>query len=191
MNHRKIAFVFLLLGSLCAILAFSTTSWMELSHNGLKIHIGLWRMCSTNCSDLNGIVLRWYGFVQATACIGLVGTIVVSSLLGLCHYVERFQKNIAILRFTAVTCIITWKISGYVVFVLSWIRRSSDAMFNEDLIYMGLPAIKTDRADISYSFFIAVFGAQFTVLAGIILFQMMDVSKQGEPLYTEKSVDAT
>lgn len=64
-------------------------------------------------------------------------------------------------------------------------------MFNEDLIYMGLPAIKTDRADISYSFFIAVFGAQFTVLAGIILFQMMDVSKQGEPFYTEKSVDAT
>lgn len=58
MNHRKTAFVFLLLGSLCAILAFSTTSWMELSHNGLKIHIGLWRMCSTNCSDLNGIVLR-------------------------------------------------------------------------------------------------------------------------------------
>lgn len=58
----------------------------------------------------------WYGFVQATACIGLVGTIVVSSLLGLCHYVERFQKNIAILRFTAVTCIITCKSHCYITF---------------------------------------------------------------------------
>lgn len=58
----------------------------------------------------------WYGFVQATACIGLVGTFVVSILLGLCHYVERFQKNIVILRFTAVTCIITCNIYCYLTF---------------------------------------------------------------------------
>lgn len=59
-KKSKLALIFLSCGSLAILTAFSTTGWLKLSNDGTKIHIGLWRVCSTKCVDLNGVVLGMY-----------------------------------------------------------------------------------------------------------------------------------
>lgn len=72
------------------------------------------------------------------------------------------------------------EVFGCVVFVLSWLRTSGD----EDLRYLGLPVISTNRGDLSYSLFLSIFGAQCVVMAGITLFHMLDKIEQCSEKFT-------
>ncbi|XP_048733744.2 uncharacterized protein LOC125649923 [Ostrea edulis] len=170
-----IALFFLIIGFLFTTVAFSTTGWLEILHKGRKFHIGLWRVCERRCYNLDGIVLNWWGYVQTTGCVGLVGTLCATILTAVCIYVERFQWNNKLLRFAAIVTILTWimEVSGCVTFVVSWIRTSPDYGANDDLFYLGLPTLTTDRTDLSYSLVFAILGAQLTLVGGIMLFHVL------------------
>lgn len=65
------------------------------------------------------------------------------------------------------------EVSGCVTFVVSWIRTSPDYGANDDLFYLGLPTLTTDRTDLSYSLVFAILGAQLTLVGGIMLFHVL------------------
>lgn len=169
----KLALVLLLIATLFTWIAYTCTGWGEEKRSGM--HIGLWRICSSNhytpgCSPTDGWANDWFAAVQALVTFGFFGINVALFLLILYMFVSSCQKNGEVAMGTAIICFVTGVLYliGIIVF---------GAKFKEDFIDPADRNPSWGDYKLSYSFALSVVALALELVAGVFI--ILDSKKGG------------